>query len=57
MQFKIGTNFRILPLVAMIFVALSVPAQSGNAGAVRGTVADPSGAVSSQCHGSPHIRG
>ena len=45
MQFKIGTIFRILPLLALMFAALSATAQSGNAGAVRGTVTDPSGAV------------
>jgi len=36
---------RILPLIAVLFAALSAPAQSGNAGAVRGTVTDPAGAV------------
>jgi hypothetical protein len=36
---------RIFPLLVLISVALSAPAQSGNAGAVRGTVTDPSGAV------------
>jgi hypothetical protein len=36
---------RILPLIALVFAALSAPAQSGNAGAVRGSVTDPSGAV------------
>ena len=36
---------RILPLVAVLFAATSASAQSGNAGAVRGTVTDPSGAV------------
>ncbi|HUN83317.1 MAG TPA: carboxypeptidase-like regulatory domain-containing protein, partial [Terracidiphilus sp.] len=39
----------ILPLLALIFVlpfaALSAHAQSGNAGTIRGTVTDPSGAV------------
>ena len=41
-----GTILRILPLLALVFVtALSLQAQSGNAGAVRGTVTDPSGAV------------
>ncbi len=45
MQFKIGTTFRILPLLALIFAALSATAQSGNAGAIRGTVTDPTGAV------------
>ncbi|MGD0157800.1 MAG: carboxypeptidase-like regulatory domain-containing protein, partial [Terracidiphilus sp.] len=36
---------RILPLVAVLFAATCASAQSGNAGAVRGTVTDPSGAV------------
>jgi hypothetical protein len=45
MPFKPGTNFRILPVLALIFAALFAHAQSGNAGAVRGTVTDPSGAV------------
>ncbi|MGA3031776.1 MAG: TonB-dependent receptor [Terracidiphilus sp.] len=35
----------ILPLFALLFAALTAPAQSGNAGALRGTVTDPSGAV------------
>ncbi len=45
MPFIRGTIFRILPAVALICAALAAPAQSGNAGAVRGTVTDPSGAV------------
>jgi hypothetical protein len=49
MPFIRGTLFRILPLIAfslaLTFAALSASAQSGNAGAVRGTVTDPSGAV------------
>jgi Carboxypeptidase regulatory-like domain/TonB-dependent Receptor Plug Domain len=36
---------RIFPLIALAFAALSASAQSGNAGAVRGTITDPSGAV------------
>jgi hypothetical protein len=40
-----GTSFRILPVLALIFAALSASAQSGNAGTVRGTLSDPSGAV------------
>ena len=36
---------RILPLLALFFAALAAHAQSGNAGAVHGTVTDPSGAV------------
>ena len=45
MPFIRGTMFRILPALALIFAALALTAQSGNAGAVRGTVADPTGAV------------
>ena len=40
-----GAILRILPLLALAAVTGAVPAQSGNAGAVRGTVTDPSGAV------------
>ena len=40
-----GAMLRIFPLLALIFAALSASAQSGNAGAIRGTVTDPSGAV------------
>jgi hypothetical protein len=36
---------RLLPLIALAFAALAVSAQSGSAGAVRGAVTDPSGAV------------
>jgi hypothetical protein len=45
MPFDRGTIFRILPVLALTFAALSCPAQSGNAGPIRGTVTDPSGAV------------
>lgn len=45
MPFIRGPIFRILPLLALVFAALSLHAQSGNAGAVRGVVTDPSGAV------------
>ena len=45
MPFIRGTILRIVPALALIFAALAAPAQSGNAGAVRGTVTDPSGAV------------
>jgi hypothetical protein len=45
MSFHRGTIHRILPLIVLLFGALSATAQSGNAGAVRGTVTDPSGAV------------
>jgi hypothetical protein len=40
-----GKILRILPVLALIFVAVSAFAQSGNAGAVRGTVTDSTGAV------------
>ena len=40
-----GAITRLLPLIALGFAALTAPAQSGNAGAVRGSVTDPSGAV------------
>ncbi|MGA2166692.1 MAG: carboxypeptidase regulatory-like domain-containing protein [Terracidiphilus sp.] len=45
MPFNRGTIFRILPVLALIFAALTSPAQSGNAGVIRGTVTDPTGAV------------
>ncbi len=40
-----GTFLRILPLFALILGAISASSQGGNAGAVRGTVTDPSGAM------------
>jgi hypothetical protein len=39
------TIVRILPILVLIFAAFSASAQSGNAGTVRGTLTDPSGAV------------
>jgi len=42
---KHGTFLGTLSSFALIFAALGASAQSGNAGAVRGTVTDPSGAV------------
>src|ERR1035437_9889797 len=45
MPFKRGTIFCILPLFVLLLAAFDPPAQSGNAGAIRGTVTDPSGAV------------
>jgi hypothetical protein len=45
MQFHRGAILRIFPLLALVFIALAAPAQSGNAGTIHGTVADPSGAV------------
>ena len=40
-----GTIYRIFPILVLIFSALTASAQSGNAGAVRGIVTDPTGAV------------
>ena len=37
--------YLLLPLLALFLLALAGSAQSGNAGSVRGTVTDPSGAV------------
>ncbi len=45
MPFNRGKIFHIIPILALGLVALAAAAQSGNAGAVRGTVTDPSGAV------------
>ncbi len=45
MTFPRGATLRILPLLVLIFAALSASAQSGNAGTIHGTVTDPSGAV------------
>src|ERR1700677_3338412 len=45
MSLNRGTIFRILPILVLFFAALSSSAQSGNAGIVRGTLTDPSGAV------------
>jgi hypothetical protein len=45
MPFTRGTILRILPTLTLCFVAMSALAQSGNAGAIHGTVTDPSGAV------------
>src|ERR1700689_1552286 len=45
MPFIRGPIFRILPVLVFLVGALSVSAQGGNAGVVRGTVTDPSGAV------------
>jgi hypothetical protein len=40
-----GTIHRILPVLIFCLAAFAAQAQSGNAGAIRGTVTDPSGAV------------
>ena len=45
MPFKSGTILRILPVLVLFLTMLAASAQSGNAGAVRGTVTDPSSAV------------
>jgi len=45
MSFNRDTVHRILLIFALVFAAISLPAQSGNAGAFRGTLSDPSGAV------------
>ncbi len=45
MSLNRGTILSILPFLAFFFAALTASAQSGNAGTVRGTLTDPSGAV------------
>ena len=45
MTFLRGATLLILPLLVLTFMVAPAAAQSGNAGAVRGTVTDPSGAV------------
>jgi hypothetical protein len=45
MSLQRGTIFRILPCLLLILAALGAYAQGGNAGTVRGTVTDHSGAV------------
>jgi len=45
MPFQYGSLIRILSLAALFAATFAAFAQSGNAGAVRGTVTDPSGAV------------
>ena len=45
MPLKLGTILRILPALVLFLAMLAASAQSGNAGTVRGTVNDPSGAV------------
>ena len=45
MKFDPRALTRLLPLLALVFVALATPAQSGNAGILRGAVTDPTGAV------------
>jgi hypothetical protein len=45
MPFHRGAIMRILSVITLFFVAASASAQAGNAGTVRGTVTDPTGAV------------
>ena len=45
MPYKHGVCFRISVLVVLLLSSLLARAQAGNAGAVRGTVTDPTGAV------------
>ena len=45
MPFNSGKIYRILTLLALALATVHAPAQGGNAGAIRGTVTDPSGAV------------
>jgi hypothetical protein len=45
MPFKRGTILSILSVLILIFATLHAPAEGSDAGAVRGTVTDPSGAV------------
>ncbi|MGO9639447.1 MAG: carboxypeptidase regulatory-like domain-containing protein [Terracidiphilus sp.] len=45
MPFKRGSIFRVFPVLVLFLVTFSASAQSGSAGAVHGTVTDPSGAV------------
>jgi hypothetical protein len=45
MPFKFGAILCILPLAVLLLAASDPPPQNGNAGEVRGTVTDPTGAV------------
>jgi len=45
MSLNRGTIFRILPILLLILATITASAQTGNAGVIRGTVSDPSGAV------------
>ena len=45
MLIKLGPIFSIFAAFALFFAVLSASAQSGNAGTMRGTVTDPTGAV------------
>jgi len=45
MPFTRGTIFRILPVLFLALAVAHLSGQGGSAGAIRGTVTDPSGAV------------
>jgi hypothetical protein len=45
MPFTRGTIFRFIPIVVLALATVYSPGQGGNAGSIRGTVTDPSGAV------------
>ena len=45
MPFIRGTILRTLPTLILFGAVVSASAQGGNAGVIRGTVTDPSGAV------------
>ena len=45
MPFKYGSILRIIPILVLTFAVLHASAEGSDAGSVRGTVTDPSGAV------------
>jgi hypothetical protein len=45
MPFTRGAILRIFPILVLTFASFGASAQSGNAGSIHGTVADPTGAV------------
>ena len=45
MPFTLGTFYRFTSILILTFASVHALAQGGNAGAIRGTVADPTGAV------------
>jgi hypothetical protein len=59
MPFKYGARYCIIFLVALTFSPWSAQAQGGNAGAVHGTVTDPTGAVvpGATVHLTNHLSG
>ena len=52
-----GTMFRVVFILELFLVALGAYAQGGNAGTVRSTVTDHTGAVVPNAIGSPDKRG